>query len=407
MDEQLHNMDDEEVGRLRVRDLLQALTGGWPYIFVIMAYKERWDLYERIKRLAEEHFSVTCVRADEVKANGHDMLEKIHFLIRRSEFVIAEITSQSPNVYYELGYTVAVHDRPLMLIESGNKVPVDLGGLENLPYTTSRDGIRALEADLVDHLGARLNCETAMLRDMLEAPDPYPAYIVSSPRYPDPDSGVAGQAEDRRTFGDALGIRGLISAFAAVWGVGRSVELVSAKHSPPGLLDEPHNFYLIGSDKANRHSGRALKLLQEGGPVQWFFDPMEGYERKGNWPVCLYRVTDGSREPVIGRLEDVGDDGEEIWTEDYGVIIRGPHPDHENRLVTVLAGAHSLGTGAACLAATRPELIREVRNALPMNVLGKKGVRFWVLVKGEANREDRLLDPEGVTVERAGVYDEP
>lgn len=72
--------------------------------------------------------------------------------------------------------------------------------------------------------------------------------------------------------------------------------------------------------------------------------------------------------------------------------------------MTVLAGAHSLSTGAVCLAATRSDLIRQTRTALPENVLQDKTRRLWVLVKGSANRQDGLLDPEGLTVEEVGVY---
>ena len=404
MEERRREAGEEELGRLRIRDLLQALTGGRPFIFVIMAYDDRWDIYERIKRVAELQFGVTCVRADELKSSGHDLLEKIHLLIRRSEFVIAEISRPSANVYYEVGYTVAVHDRPLLLIEKGNEVPVDLKGLETVEYGRSREGLQMLEADLVAHLSARLNCETGVLRDMLEAPEPYPAYIVASPKFPTAYSHIPGQVYATRTFGDGLGILGLISAFAAVWGVGRSVELVSAQHSSPGLLKEPLNLYLMGSDKVNQHTEQALPLLQQGAPLAWSFGPVQGHERQGDWPVCLYREQDGRRVAFMGRMEDLLHGGSQTWTEDYGLIVRGPHPFHDGRLVLVVAGAHSLGTGAACMAATRSDLIRQIRTALPEGILQDKRSRFWVLVKGRVNRQDGLLDPEGVTVEEAGVY---
>jgi len=45
---------------------------------------------------------------------------------------------------------------------------------------------------------------------------------------------------------------------------------------------------------------------------------------------------------------------------DYGLIIRGPHPRRDGRIAMVLAGTRSLGTGAACLAATRLSLIENI-----------------------------------------------
>ena len=69
-----------------------------------------------------------------------------------------------------------------------------------------------------------------------------------------------------------------------------------------------------------------------------------------------------------------------------------------------MAGAHSLGTGAACLAATRSSLIQEIRSRLPEGVLEDKKRTFWVLVKGTASERDYLLDEDGVTIEDAGAY---
>jgi hypothetical protein len=71
----------------------------------------------------------------------------------------------------------------------------------------------------------------------------------------------------------------------------------------------------------------------------------------------------------------------------------------------MLAGAHSLGTGAACLAATRSALIRKLREKLPAGALEDKQKTFWALVKGEVNKDDFLLDENGVTIEEAGVYE--
>jgi len=70
-----------------------------------------------------------------------------------------------------------------------------------------------------------------------------------------------------------------------------------------------------------------------------------------------------------------------------------------------MAGAHSLGTGAACLAAARSTLINQLREKLRTWVLEDKRRTFWALVKGDANPEDYLLDEEKVTIIEVGVYD--
>ena len=121
--------------------------------------------------------------------------------------------------------------------------------------------------------------------------------------------------------------------------------------------------------------------------------------------MVLYRHQNGKKileESTLGDFK-----GREIWQEDYGLIVRAPHPLHPDRMVLVMAGAHSLGTGAACIAATSSRFIREIqKNHLDGKVLADKTQTFWVLVKGIASERDGLLDKEGVTICEAGVYAE-
>lgn len=139
MDNERQDLSDDELCRMHFRDLLQTLTGGRPFIFVVMSFDDRWDVYERIKKVADEQFEMACVRADELKSGGHDLLDKIHFLIERADFAVAEISRRSPNVYYEVGYTVASRDRPLLLVESTSEVPADMRGLEVVDTAATRE----------------------------------------------------------------------------------------------------------------------------------------------------------------------------------------------------------------------------------------------------------------------------
>jgi len=95
-----------------------------------------------------------------------------------------------------------------------------------------------------------------------------------------------------------------------------------------------------------------------------------------------------------------------IHTLDHGIIIPSPHPNYPNRIVLIMAGAHSLGTAAGCMAATRSSLIREIQSVLPQKEdLADKSKTIWVLVQGKASEKDNLLDEDGVSILRAGTYD--
>ena len=386
--------------------IVEELTQGKPYVFVVMPYKSRWDFFVHIREVVRQAVGLAAIRADDVHGAGHDLLAKIHLLIERAELVIAEISTPSANVFYEVGYAVGVQKPLLLLVEEGVDVPTDLKGREVISYGGSREAMEVFDKRLADHLRSRVNAQIALLRDMLEADIPTPAYIVASPRYPGKDSRIRAQAYDQRTFGDNLGVLGLISAFGCIMGEGRGVELVSGQYSPPDLLSRPLNLYLIGSPKSNPPVREMLQRLQKGREPDWTLGAFPGENEEGDYLTALYRTKSGQVELVEGRTEYLGTEGALIHVMDHGIIVRGPHPDYPGRLVMVLAGPHSLGTGAACLAATRSPLIQQIKAALPVGVgIADKRRTLWVLVRGEISQRDTLLDMEGVSVLEAGIYE--
>jgi hypothetical protein len=389
-------------------NVLQELTKGRPFVFVIMAYKSGFPLYERIAAVVQAEVRLACIRADHVSGSGHDLLAKIHLLIERAELIIAEITERSPNVFYEIGYAVAQQKPLLLLIRKGKGVPTDLKGRELIEFRETKEGMELFDHRLREHLSVRVNSRVALLRDMLEAEYPRPAFIVASPRYPSPTQArIKGQIYDHRTFGDNLGVRGLISAFGSMFGETDGVELVSAQYGPPDLLKRDVNLYLIGSQKVNPTSGAMLAALQKQFEPRWSFGPFPQHQpTTGDWRVALYRTDGGKASPLLGAMKKWGKSRELIHSEDYGIIVRGPHPHCRGRMVLIMAGAHSLGTGAACLAATRSVLIRQIKDALPGGVdFADRNRTFWVLVKGKSSEKDRLLDEAGVKVVEAGCWE--
>jgi hypothetical protein len=387
--------------------LLLELTKGRPFVFVAMAYESGFSVYDHIATVVEKELGLLCIRADHVSGSGHDLLAKIHLLIERAELVIGEITGDRPNVYYEVGFAVGRQKPVLLLIHSGSKVPTDLQGREIIEYRDSKDGREIFELRLREHLRLRVHSQVPLLRDMLESLRPRPAYIVASPRYPTPTrSRILGQVYDRRTFSDNLGILGLISAFGSFLGEPDGIELIGAQYGPRDLETRDLNLYLIGSRKANPIAGVMLELLHNGRAPRWTFAPYPGENEDGDWRVALYRDPNDSESRVRGSTCER--DGGIVHDVDHGIIVRGPHPHHPERLVMIMAGAHSLGTGAACLAATRSVLIRRIRSLLKEQGvdLADKHQTWWVLVRGTACANDGLLDVDGVEVLEAGCYGE-
>jgi hypothetical protein len=397
-----------------IHDIIHEYTAGRPYIFMIMAYENneqlpiRQKVYKTIADIAEKEFNILCLRADKILGTGQELLRKLHTLIDKSVLVVAEISEPRPNVFYEVGYAMGTGKDLIFLVECGKQLPYNLQGLEVLEYNNTFDGIDLFENKVRQHLSIFMRRRLPILREMLGPVDPNGTYIVASPKYPGAQTRIKAQVYDRRTFGDHLGILGIITAFGQLYGEIAGVDLISAQHSAPNLLESDCNFFLIGSPKVNPYSGQILEQVQAGQVRRFFFGVAESVAwnegETGDWPVALYESNDGKRKPIEGMLKKVGDPAEDIWTEDYGIIIRTPHPIYSNRMLMVIAGAHSLGTGAACLAATRSSIIQIIREHLPPGTLSDKSSSFWVLVKGVTSRHDHLLDEDGVSIVEVGSF---
>lgn len=391
----------------RIDDMIYTLTKGRPFIFIVMKFNSKLKIFHAIRATVAQEFGMATIRADEVKSSGFDLLEKIKKLIERAEIVVADISIDSPNVFYEIGYAVGKDKSPIILIDSKRKknIPVDLQGLEVIKYDYNWDGEEPFIRELNSHLAFRLKASNALLRDMLIPTIPEDMYIVASPKYPQSDSPFAGQVRDIRTFGDYLGVMGLLTAFGSTIGESKQIQFVSGQYSSGDLLTRPANLFFIGSRKSNPPVGLIMPKMLEGKEPYWYFDPADNSPEKGDWPVMLYRKQNDEKIPIKGKIGKFQD--KQIWVEDYGIIIRTPHPLHKDRQVLIMAGAHSLGTGAACIAATSSPLIKEIQKMLPEKTLADKSKGFWVLVKGTASEKDGLLDHDakGIKILEAGVYD--
>lgn len=419
-------------------DIFRTMTGGRPFVFVVMSYDDpKEEIFQAIKKVVEGKYRLACIRADKMHAAGHDLLAKIHLLIERAELIIAEITpsagcqhypegQHSPNVFYEIGYAVAKDKRPILVMESGKDLPTDLKGWEVLRYENRFKGQDEFSENLSNYLGSRLFSDIPVLRDMLEGPDSSASFIVTQPKRPK-NTRELDEAKKTKakmladttkkktvigTFGDRLGILGLLRAFGSILDDSAKVELVSPRHSAKTLFKQDANLYFIGSQRACEPVGKVLKSVQTDHWPRWSLDPDPDWQKKGGKKgeaplVLIKRDQSGTAAPLKAKHEE----SREIWTEDYGLIVRAPHPQSKNRIVFVMAGLHSLGTGAACLAATRPQLIKEIRATLSNRferggILENKNHALWVVVKGNVQSSNNyLLDEKGVTIVDAGIYE--
>ena len=95
------------------------------------------------------------VRADEVVGPGL-VIGDIVREIATSQLLIADITPANPNVYFEVGYGIALGKPTILLAKKGTPLPFDVAGFRILFYEDTIDGKNRLEEGLGRHLDAIL-----------------------------------------------------------------------------------------------------------------------------------------------------------------------------------------------------------------------------------------------------------
>lgn len=125
--------------------------------FVVMQYTTPYnELYNEVIIPICEQFKIIAIRADEIY--GPELIiADIMKQINESKMVIAEITPQNPNVYYEIGYAHAIGKPIILIAEQGTKPPFDVSPFRILFYENSIAGKKRVEEGIRKHLQAILD----------------------------------------------------------------------------------------------------------------------------------------------------------------------------------------------------------------------------------------------------------
>jgi hypothetical protein len=95
------------------------------------------------------------LHAERVKdvRGDYRVTEKILAMIRQARFIVADLTHERPNVYFELGYARGLGKTVITILRSGTTAHFDVQDWAYIEYFDSRP----LESDLLDQLKFELN----------------------------------------------------------------------------------------------------------------------------------------------------------------------------------------------------------------------------------------------------------
>lgn len=113
-----------------------------PEVFVISQFGGMYDqLYDNVIKPICEKKDIKPVRADEVPASSA-ILDDIIRSLRSANIIIADITPNNPNVFYELGYAHAIGKAVILLCEKSERpnLPFDVSGYRTIFYDNTMAG---------------------------------------------------------------------------------------------------------------------------------------------------------------------------------------------------------------------------------------------------------------------------
>ncbi len=377
-------------------------------VFVSFPFQDRFDaIFAAIKQVVVSR-SLKAVRIDQTSTIAQPIPTAIQQRIRGARLVIADVTGSNSNVLNEIGQAQAL-GKPLVLItqDRPTEAPFNVRDLQIHHYNL--DDLSHLR-ELIDRAITETTSPNELLRAMLvpstlgrPTTESWFVIVASPLSFRRATGRKGGYKKLRRTSSDYVGVRGILQSFGLLFGFDALPDNLDPEDYYDAVLGEPMNVYSIASPKANRWTGKILaEFDKRWAPALEFRADPRSPDLRNVW---ISIVSDGRLLcPPGWNLQDPRD----RYARDFGIIVRGPNPHHQNYMFAVIAGRGALGTQAASIAFTDPDKIREIRRrlvGLGIDIEDHKQP-FWVLVSMKRRLDDQKEEAirSSVNIERVDTF---
>lgn len=126
--------------------------------FAVMQFTDEFNaLYQDVIRPACESYGFKVVRADDFYTSGQ-IVDDVTKSIRSAALIIADVTPDNANVFYEVGFAHAIGKPTILLSDrKRDRLPFDISGFRTIFYENTIGGKAAIDARLRQHLEALRN----------------------------------------------------------------------------------------------------------------------------------------------------------------------------------------------------------------------------------------------------------